>query len=86
MVRVHYEDVEGQTVTTSDGTVIGVVTSVQNANGTGPILLLVRVEGGVLGEVDRINLRRNAVVWTDDAPVIDTTIDDLRASLQRLGL
>ncbi len=80
--RIAYDKIEGQTVTTTDGTVLGPVISVQNEAGSGAILLLVRVDGGVLGAVDRINLRRNSVVWTGTAPKVNTTIDDLKTSIQ----
>jgi hypothetical protein len=86
LVRIHYEDVEGTTIATTDGTMVGTVVSVQNISGTGPIVLVVAVEGGVLGSVSRINVRRNAFYWTGSAAVINTTIDDLRSSIRALGI
>lgn len=85
LVRIHYEAVEGTPITTTDGTVVGVVASVQNG-ARNQILLMVAVEGGVLGEVDRIAVRRNAFYWTGSAAVINTTIDDLRASIRAAGV
>ncbi|MCW5713290.1 MAG: hypothetical protein KIT43_02070 [Bauldia sp.] len=85
LVRVHWENVEGTTITTTDGTAVGTVLSVQN-DGRNQILLIVGVEGGVLGAVDRIAVRRNAFYWTGSAAVIDTTLADLRSSIQAAGV
>ncbi len=85
LTTVHYENVEGTIVPTTDGVVVGTIISVQN-DGRKQILLLVQVEGGVLGAVDRINVRRNAFYWTGSAAVIDTNLADLRASIQGIGL
>jgi hypothetical protein len=85
-VQIHYEQVEGTTVATTDGVVIGSVTAVQNLDGGGAIILIVTVPPGVLGTVTRINVRRTGFYWTGEAAVIGTTFDDLRASLQTLGV
>jgi hypothetical protein len=85
LVRVHYEIVEGATIQTTDGTVVGTVLSVQNLNSDGPIVLIVGVDEGVLGSTNRLTVFRNAFYWTGSAAVINTTIDDLRASIQALG-
>lgn len=86
LVRIHYEVVEGTEITTTDGVVVGTVASVQNAAGGNAIVLLVNVAPGLLGEVDRIAVRRTGFYWTGSAAVIDTTIDDLRSSIRGLGL
>lgn len=83
VVAIHYEVIEGTTITTTDGTVVGTVSSVQNdQSNNNQIVLVVNVEAGVLGSVTRLGVRRNAFVWTGSAAVINTTFDDLRTSLQ----
>ncbi|MGD9737936.1 MAG: hypothetical protein AB7O56_10035 [Bauldia sp.] len=86
MVRIHYEVLEGFEITTTDGTVVGTIASVQNISSGNAIVLMVNVTPGLLGEVDRIAVRRTGFYWTGSAAVIDTTIDDLRASIRGLGL
>jgi hypothetical protein len=85
-VEIHYEDVEGTTIATTDGVVIGSVIAVQNLDTDGAIILVVTVPPGVLGTVTRINVRRTGFYWTGEAAIINTTYDDLRASLQSLGV
>ena len=80
---IHYEVIEGTAITTTDGTVVGTVTTVANdQSNSNQIVLIVTVEPGLLGGVTRIGVRRNAFVWTGSAAVINTTFDDLRTSLQ----
>jgi hypothetical protein len=87
VVAIHYEVIEGTTIATTDGTVVGTVSSVLNdQSNNNQIVVVVTVEGGVLGGVTRIGVRRNAFVWTGSAAVINTTIDDLRTSLQGLNV
>ncbi len=83
---IHYEQVEGTTISTIDGVAVGSVLAVQNLDGGGAIILIVTVPAGVLGTVARLNIRRTGFFWTGDAAVINTTFDDLRASLQSLGV
>lgn len=85
-VAIHYEQVEGTTIATTDGVVIGSVIAVQNLDTDGAIILVVTVPAGVLGTVARLNVRRTGFYWTGDAAIINTTYDDLRASLQSLGV
>jgi hypothetical protein len=85
LVRVHYEIVEGTTITTTDGTAVGTILSVQN-DGRKQILLIVAVNAGVLGAVDRIAIRRTGFYWSGSSAVIDTTLADLRSSIQAVGV
>lgn len=86
LVTIHYSVLEGTTITTTDGTVVGTISSVQNERDNGPIVLLVRIEAGLIGTVDLISVYRNAWYWTGEAAVIDTTMDDLRASILGAGV
>jgi hypothetical protein len=85
LVRVHWENIEGTTITTTDGTAVGTILSVQN-DGRKQILLIVAVNAGVLGGVDRIAVRRTGFYWTGSAAVINTTIADLAASVRAAGV
>ncbi|MCC6735634.1 MAG: hypothetical protein IT534_05840 [Bauldia sp.] len=85
LVRVHWENIEGTTITTTDGETVGTVLSVQN-DGRKQILLIVGVNAGVLGAVDRIAVRRTGFYWTGSAAVIDTSLADLRASISAAGV
>jgi hypothetical protein len=85
-VAIHYEQVEGTTIATTDGVVVGSVLAVQNLDGGGAIILVVTVPAGILGTVTRLNIRRTGFYWTGEAAIINTTFDDLRASLQSLGV
>lgn len=75
------EDIIGAVVETRDGVVVGTVTRMGNNSGDGAILIYVLVEPGVLGDVERINVRRTGFYW-DGQPIIDTTIGDLRNSVE----
>lgn len=85
LVTIHYALIEGTVITTTDGVAIGTILSVQN-DGRKQILLVVSVEGGVLGSVTRMNVRRNAFYWTGASAVIETTLADLRSSIGGIGL
>ncbi len=74
------EDIDGAIVETTDGVLVGTVIGMGNNSGDNAILIYVEVEAGVLGDVERINVRRTGFFW-DDHPVINTTIGDLRDSI-----
>lgn len=77
------DDFSGATVKTDDGTTIGTVIGMGNLSEDDAIVIYVRVEGGVLGDIERLNLRRTGFYW-DDGVVIDTTLADLESSLAGL--
>ena len=74
------DDFSDASVKTTDGTVIGTVIGMGNMSGDNAIVIYVRVEGGVLGDIERLNIRRTGFYWADGV-VIDTTLADLESSL-----
>jgi hypothetical protein len=73
----------GLTARTSDGVEVGIVSNVTNLQVGTAIVLTVRVDEGVLGDITRIAVRRTAFYTGGGVVVIRTNIDDLRASVAR---
>jgi hypothetical protein len=71
----------GLTVRSSDGAAVGRVINVTNLRVGGAIAVTVGVEGGVLGTVERIAVRRTAFYVGAGVLVIETSLDDLRSSV-----
>lgn len=84
---VPIDRITAQLIRTTDPVpaVIGAVYQVTNMLGAGEnaIVLLVSVRDNVLGAVQTIAVRRSAFIWTDSGPVLNTTMADLRASIER---
>ncbi len=71
----------GLTARSSDGAEVGRVINVTNLRVGGGIVVTVSVNGGVLGTVERIAVRRTAFYVGAGVLVIETSLDDLRSSV-----
>jgi hypothetical protein len=71
----------GLVARSSDGAEVGRVINVTNLRVGGGIVVTVQVNGGVLGAVERIAVRRTAFYFGSGAVVIETSLDDLRSSV-----
>ena len=71
----------GLAARSSDGVEVGRVINVTNLRVGGAIVVTVRVDGGVLGAVERIAVRRPAFYVGDGVLVIETSLGDLRSSV-----
>jgi hypothetical protein len=79
---VRIDRIVGQTARTNDGVAIGLVLNVTNKGSA--IVITVRADGGVLGTVERIAVRRTGFYLEDGVVVIDTTMSDLRRSVDAI--
>ena len=82
---VRLERVTGTVIRTRDFVTVGMIIDVSNLTRDNAIVLVVRVDDGVLGTVERIAVRRTGFYWTDGGMIIDTTIGDLQSSVQSVG-
>ena len=81
---VRIDQLVGRVARTNDGQRVGQVIKATNVNfnpGIGGIVLVVAVDDGLMGDVQRIAVRRTAFYYQDGVIIIETNMDDLRQSV-----